>query len=193
MKKMLLIAAIAVFGITSVNAQDVSFGAKAGLNIATIGGDGSDGVKSRTAFHIGGVAEISVSEKFSVQPELVYSAQGASQDFEGIEIDINYGYLNLPVMAKYYVADGFSLEAGPQLGFLLSAKGEGAGEEVDIKDITSGIDFALGFGAGYKLDNGLNFAARYNLGLSNINDGEGSDQFSNQNNVFQISIGYFFN
>lgn len=193
MKKLLLMAAVAVFGLSNMNAQEVKFGAKAGVNFATIGGDDTDGIKSRTAFHIGGVAEISISDKFSVQPELLYSAQGAKQDFEGTEVEVNYDYLNVPIMAKYYVAEGFSIEAGPQVGLLLSAKGKAAGEEVDIKDFTSGIDFALGLGAGYRLDSGLNFSARYNLGLSNVNDGEGSDEFKNQNNVFQISVGYFFN
>jgi len=189
----MLFAAVAVFGLTSVNAQEVKFGAKAGVNFATIGGDDTGDLSSRTGFHVGGVAEIGISEKFSVQPELVYSAQGATEDFEGVDVDWKFDYLNVPVMAKYMVADGFSIEAGPQIGFLLSAKVEGGGEEVDIKDEVSGIDFGFGFGAGYKMESGLNFSARYNLGLSNINDFEGSDDFSNQNNVFQISVGYFFN
>lgn len=42
------------------------------------------------------------------------------------------------------------------------------------------------------MESGLNFAARYNLGFSNINSGEGSDEFKNQNSVIQISVGYFF-
>jgi hypothetical protein len=170
----------------------VAFGAKAGLNLATITGDETDGLDSRTAFHLGVVAEISVSEKFSVQPELLYSAQGASDSFEGIDVDLKIDYINLPVMAKFYVAEGFSLEAGPRVGFLLSAKGEGGGESIDFKDETKGIDFGVNLGVGYKLESGLNFGARYNLGLSNINDGEDSDDFKNQNSVFQLSVGYFF-
>jgi len=192
MKKSLLIIAIIFFGLTNLNAQEVKFGAKAGLNLASISGDETDGLDSRTAFHLGVVAEISVSEKFSVQPELLYSAQGASDSFEGIDVDLKIDYINLPVMAKFYVAEGFSLEAGPQVGFLLSAKGEGGGESIDFKDETKGIDFGANFGVGYKLESGLNFGARYNFGLSNINDGEGSDEFKNQNSVIQLSVGYFF-
>ncbi|RZJ55928.1 MAG: PorT family protein, partial [Flavobacterium sp.] len=33
-------------------------------------------------------------------------------------------YLNVPIMAKYYVIEKLSLEAGPQIGFLLSAKNQ---------------------------------------------------------------------
>ncbi|QNK78417.1 porin family protein [Winogradskyella undariae] len=195
MKKLLLITAVAVLGFSNVNAQEVTFGAKAGVNFATLGGDTED-LDGLTSFHVGGVAEISFSEKFSVQPELLYSAQGASFEESGYEETLKYDYLNLPIMAKYYVAEGFSVEAGPQIGFLLSSKYEmeydGESEEVDNDDASS-IDFGLNFGLGYKMDNGLNFSARYNLGLSNVYDGEDSDDYSVQNNVFQVSVGYFFN
>lgn len=191
MKKLLLVAAIAAFGFTA-NAQDVTFGAKAGLNLSSISGDETNGYDSRTAFHIGGVAEISISEKFSVQPELLYSAQGFKESFEGVDIDYNLDYINLPIMAKYYVAEGFSLEGGPQVGFLMSAKAKAEGADEDLKDFVKGIDFGLNFGLGYKMESGLNFGARYNLGLSNINDGEGSDEFKNQNSVIQLSVGFFF-
>ncbi len=95
-------------------------------------------------------------------------------------------------MAKYYVADGFSIEAGPQVGFLMSAKVKAEGEEEDIKDSVKGIDFGANLGIGYKLESGLNFGARYNLGLSNLNDGEDSDDFKWNNSVIQVSVGYFF-
>ena len=125
MKKLLLFAAVAVFGLSNVNAQEVKFGAKAGVNFATITGDETSGVDSRTAFHIGGVAEIVISEKFSFQPELMYSGQGAKESYseEGYSEDYTYklDYLNVPLMAKFYVAEGFSLEAGPQIGLGISA------------------------------------------------------------------------
>jgi opacity protein-like surface antigen len=201
--KKLFLAAFAVFAFASVNAQEVKFGAKAGVNFASIGGDAED-MDSRTSFHLGGVAEIVLSDKFSVQPELLYSSQGAKSEYTEdfgefgsftVEEKLKLDYLSLPIMAKYYVAEGFSLEAGPQIGFLLSANAEvevdGESEDADVKDEFKGIDFGLGFGAGYKLDSGLNFALRYNLGLSNIAEDTEGD-FSIQNNVFQISVGYMF-
>lgn len=202
MRKLLLSAAIAVFGFTAMNAQEVKFGAKAGVNFATIGGD-SENVDSRTSFHLGGVAEIVISDKFSVQPELLFSSQGAKSEYSEdlgelgsfkVEENLKLNYLNLPIIAKYYVTDGLSIEAGPQLGFLLSAdydvEVDGESDEQDVKDNFKSIDFGAGFGLGYKLENGLNFNLRYNLGLSNISDTDGD--FSIQNNVFQISVGYMF-
>ncbi len=203
MKKLCIVAVLAIFSFTSVNAQEFAFGAKAGVNFASITGDQTDGVDSRTSFHIGAVAEIPISDKLSVQPELLYSSQGAKAKSFGSELKFKYDYLNLPVMVKYYVVEGMSLEAGPQVGLLLSAKIESDEEaiidaitskavETDVKDSVSDIDFGLKFGAGYKLESGLNFGAHYNLGLSNLNDSESSDVFNNKNGVIQISVGYFF-
>ena len=94
-------------------------------------------------------------------------------------------------MAKFYVADGFSLELGPQVGFLLSAKEEFDGEsDEDIKDFIKGTDFGVNFGIGYQMETGLNFGARYNLGLSDIPEDSGGDSI--KNGVFQISVGYTF-
>ena len=64
--------------------------------------------------------------------------------------------------------------------------------EKDILDEIKGIDFGIDFGLAYKLDSGIFLAARYNLGLSNISDVEGADDFKNQNRVIQLSAGYFF-
>lgn len=194
MKKVLLLIAIVAVGFTA-NAQEVNFGAKAGLNIANISGEGIENNDVRTSFHLGGVVEFEISDKFSVQPELVYSAQGAKTKFKGIDATMALDYLNVPIMAKYYIAEGFSLELGPQVGFLMSAKMkaevDGQSIEVDIKDEfeMKSVDFGLNFGAGYKLASGLSFSARYNLGLSKVSD---IDDSTGKNGVFQVSIGYMF-
>ena len=213
MKKLFLMTVIAFFGFT-VFAQDspsaIGFGLKAGANFASITGDETDNLSSLTGFHVGAYVDISVSEKFSVQPELLYSTQGAKyEDSDFYDGKFKLNYLNIPIMAKFRVAEGFTLEAGPQVGFLLSAKDEydyiGAdpgfsdlsGED-DIKDLVKGTDFGINFGLGYKMENGLNFSARYCLGLSNINDTSSIDpgfdmgDIKNQNGVFQLSVGFTF-
>ena len=186
MKKLLLLTAIAVLGLSNVNAQKVKFGAKAGLNFAFITGDNTEDLKPNTDFHFGLMAEFKISDKFSLQLELIYSGQGAELNIAS-EGRISLNYLNLPLIGKYYVTKQLSLEAGPQIGYLLSTKGG----TLDYKDLLKPIDFGVNFGVGYKLANGLNFSARYNLGLSNINDVDGfSDK--NRNGVVQLSVGFFF-
>jgi hypothetical protein len=196
MKKIIL-SAIAIFAFGVVSAQDVRFGVKAGLNIATLTGDVVDDIKSKIGFNVGGFSEIKISEKFAVQPELLYSTQGAK--FDGGSESLNY--INIPVMAKFFVAESFSIEAGPQIGFLTSAKAKFDDEDVsvDIKDELKSIDFGLNFGAGYDFTPNLSAGLRYNLGLSNIADNESNDEegfetedFELKNSVFSLSLSYKF-
>ena len=196
MKKLILFAALAIFVIANSNAQ-VNFGAKAGVNFADITGDDLDSFTGRTAFHIGFVAEIMITETFAFQPEIMYSAQGSDyeESFEGETFtgEAPIDYINVPLMAKLYVGEGgFSVEAGPQVGFLMSAKFKEDGEEVDIKDDLKSTDFGVNLGLGYKMESGLNFGARYNLGLSNANDSDIDDGAEYKNSVIQVSVGYFF-
>ncbi|PKD15887.1 hypothetical protein APR41_11440 [Salegentibacter salinarum] len=183
MKKILLLAVVTVLGFTNVKAQEIEFGAKGGLNFASVSGDNTEGIDVVTSLNFGVLSEIPVSDKFSFQPELMYSGQGYSFN----ENTIALSYLNLPLMGKYYITKGLSVEAGPQIGFLLSAKNE----ETDVKDSFNSFDFGVNFGLGYKFDNGLNFGARYNLGLTDINNLDNSSS-KNKNGVFQLSVGYFF-
>lgn len=192
MKKVLvLIIAVVVFN--HANAQKIKFGAKAGLNLSNQTGDIEDN-KMLTGFHLGAVAEIPLADEYAVQAELVYSTQGRNDEPSGGDkVDFKLDYINLPILFKYYATEAFSIEAGPQIGFLLSATRDGESEGAsgaEYKDNIKDIDFGLGLGASYKLEGGMNFSARYNLGLSNIND---SDSDANiKNSVIQLSVGYSF-
>ena len=180
MKKIILsIAAVFAFGFA--NAQDVKYGAKAGLNISNIS---TDGASSLLAFHLGGFAELKLNDKFAVQPELLYSAQGAKVG----GVDFNLNYINIPVMAKYYVADAISIEVGPQIGFLMSAKADG----VDVKEFFSSTDFGLNLGGGYNLNEKMSLGLRYNMGLSDVEKDLPSGAKGSKNSCVQISFGYKF-
>ena len=216
--KKLSIAIVIVLGFNQlITAQEIKFGAKAGLNLANMSGDVEDN-SMKVAFHLGGMAEIKISETFAVQPELLYSAQGAK--FSDGTLSLNY--LALPVMAKYAVSENFSLEAGPQFGYLLSAKAkdesnedDGGGGNIeasaksstsskaqlaqaaqadsrDIKENFKSFDLGLALGASYLLNNGLNVGVRYIMGLSDTPKNDDGD-FKYKNSVFQLSIGYYFN
>ena len=180
MKKIILsIAAVFAFGFA--NAQDVKYGAKAGLNMSNIS---TDGASSLLAFHLGGFAELKLNDKFAVQPELLYSAQGAKVG----GVDFNLNYINIPVMAKYYVADAISIEVGPQIGFLMSAKADG----VDVKEFFSSTDFGLNLGGGYNLNEKMSLGLRYNMGLSDVEKDLPSGAKGSKNSCVQISFGYKF-
>nr|MBP8157732.1 PorT family protein [Flavobacterium sp.] len=105
--------------------------------------------------------------------------------------------INIPLMLKYYPESKFFLEAGPQVGFLTSAKlkvnvtGYGSDTQ-NIDDAFKSIDFGLNLGAGYNISKHATINARYNLGLTNVGENEPGVDSKVLNRVLAISIGYVF-
>ena len=194
MKKILLISILASVSLSSCVCHNL--GLTTGLNMASVNGEDTDNFNARTGMFFGGFAELCVTNEFAVQPELFYSMQGAKySQSDGYDGTFKLDYINLPIMAKIKVVDELYIQAGPQIGFLLSATDEfkstnDSGED-DIKDSLKNLDFGANIGLGYQFESGLNFGARYNFGLSNINDVAGFD-VKNQNGVFQFSVGFKF-
>lgn len=138
MKKILLTGiSVMFFGLT--NAQDtkstgknIEFGAKAGLNLSMVKASKDGDSKMKAGFHVGGVVEFKFSDKIGLQPELMYSQEGGKYEYVGVvspsvynsEQDITLSKIILPVMFKYYVIEGLSIEAGPQLDYIISAKSD---------------------------------------------------------------------
>ena len=190
------------FIFTNLNSQ--SFGVKIGLNSTNIRGGYDDENKSRESFHFGVLIEYKITNEFSFQPELIYSPQGHIYSWSEKETDtyketFKLDYLNIPLIAKYYLTEGLSLEGGPQIGFLLSAKGEMVSINEDGKDISTyklesvkNMTLGLNFGVGYLFDNGINFGARFNFDLSSIYKGNSDGDNVRKNNVLQFFVGYLF-
>jgi hypothetical protein len=111
-----------------------------------------------------------------------------STDPDVSDIKYQFNYISLPVMLRYNITEQFNIQAGPQLGFLMSAKVSDGDNSVDIKEFAKGTDFGAAFGVGGDFGK-FNAGARYYLGLSNIaEDAQGDDSF--KNNGFQIFLGY---
>jgi hypothetical protein len=192
MKNFMLIALLSIVFLGGVNAQNIHFGVKGGLNLANINGDYTEDLKTRTSFHVGGLAEILVLDQLYFQPELLYSAQGAKGD--NMDATIKMDYIQVPIMAKYFLIDNLSMELGPQLSFLVNSDFEFDGDpsvSIDSKDIYKKMDFGLNFGLSYKL-NKIFFSGRYNLGLTQILEGDLGDEVIQHNRGFQFSVGYLF-
>jgi len=180
------VAALLSFGF--VNGQDtgIKFGVKGGVQFTNFVGDLT--YNNKTGFFIGGLVDLPVSDNFHVQPELMYSMEGSEYDFDfgfGQNESFDYGisYIRIPVMAKYYVIQGLSLQAGPEIAFKIGAENDIADDSI------KSTDFGIGAGAGYELPIGLMFDIRYNLGLANISENEDGDV---KNVGIQLGVGYRF-
>jgi len=145
MMKKLLFAAIAVFAFGFTNAQETKFGVKAGVDLATIKVKmlGTTASASETGFFLGAFANLGVSEKFSVQPELLYVAISDSN------------FLSVPVLAKYNVAEKLGLIAGPSLNYFMDAEEDKLKVNVD-------------FGAMYDITEEIDVNAKYSLGMGDV-------------------------
>ncbi|KAA1246149.1 porin family protein [Aquimarina sp. RZ0] len=184
MKKLFLLI-IAITGFSSVsNAQNIKLGFKAGVNFSdikstgvttTVGtiGDGSLNnqnidVDSKTGYHFGAVAEVEFSSRFSLQPEIMYSAQGAK--------DIDLDYVNIPILAKFKFLKIISIEFGPQFSVNVN--------DDDIENIES-LDVGAAAGLSVKFRK-LFGQIRYNFGVIDI-----AENVDAKNSNFQISVGYY--
>ena len=193
MKRILLLTGI-LFCInlsaqSSKREEVIKLGVKGGLNLSKFMGDVQD-QKMATSFHLGFLAEIMVSDKFSVQPELLYSAQGCYDGSAPGFRRAKLNYLTAPLLGKFAITDNLSFEAGPQLGLLLSSKLKTNESNNNINNLKT-LDFGLNAGLEYYLSNGVILQGRYNLGLTDTGfTGDSNKRASNS--VFQFSIGYLF-
>lgn len=184
MKKILLIGILVSAATAGFAQYPPEFGLKAGVNFANLHDNSYSSTDPRTSFYLGGLMHVHLSREFALQPELMYSGQGAK--YGGNVTKLNY--INVPVLVQYMFGDGFRVQTGPQIGFLTNAKSKNAGVETDISGQVKKTDVAWSFGGGYLSHAGLGVDVRYNLGLGNVSKSS-SDVM---NRVWQLGLFYQF-
>ena len=190
-----LIAAILITG--SVSAQHgnsptgrVSLGIKGGVNVYNIHDNNNTSYDPRIGYNFGVLGHIHISRQFALQPEIVYSAQGAQLKTTLGTAKYNLDYINVPILFQYMWDNGFRIEAGPQIGFLVSAKSKINDISTDNKENVETIELAASFGASYiHPATGFGIDARYNLGLTNIDK---TNNANSTNRGLQLGVFYIF-
>ncbi|MTI31235.1 porin family protein [Xanthovirga aplysinae] len=186
MKKLLTLFLAIALGFTFANAQDINFGPRVGFNYAGYisEGDGS----ARPSLQFGAFLEAKLG-LFSIQPEALISMQGVNSNLgAGAEAlglrDTDFTdkitYLNVPVMVKLNLPLGLNIQAGPQFGYVLSAKRDFEDDNLALPEVLGGLpiedgdinnlkelDFTLNVGAGFEIGK-FDIAARYNFGLTDL-------------------------
>lgn len=157
-----------------------------GLNFSNASGD-VEGNKMKIGPVFGAVAEYGLQEKLGVSAGLLFSMQGYKVDYSDdfgntAKSTIKMNYLNVPILANYYVVKGLAVKAGLQPAFLLSAKQDSE----DFKDKCKSFELSIPVGASYEISNFL-VDVRYNIPLTKYND-RGSE--SVKNSVIQLTVGY---
>ena len=189
MKKFVLLA-IAMIATLTVSAQrsvgGLTLKPMVGMTLSTITGGNLD---MKVGLAAGAEVEYVLAPQFALTGGLIYSMQGAKGNSNNVDITYNLDYLNIPILANYYVIPGLAIKAGLQPGFKLrgKVKEEAGGQKVEA-DINGGksVDLSIPFGLSYEFSDFV-IDARYQLGLTNIFDGG-----SSKNSVFMFSVGYKF-
>lgn len=207
MKKCVLLLMFTCLSFGYVQAQSVKFGVKAGLNMSNLAVSpelNGPAPSTRLGVHLGGFAQFDLVNSFSVQPELMFSTQGANDEDKDDWQRVKLSYLNFAAPFKYTLENNLHFSVGPQLGFLLGGefekedKEDGERKLHNATHLLKGSDLALGLGLGYTLNSGIDLSLRYNLGLNNINHNPADLAFYEpgqtiKSRVFQVSVGYIFN
>jgi hypothetical protein len=203
-------AAFLVFSFSTAIAQDdrlvvpnTGFGVRAGVNIANFinGGTASNWNHDFIVAPMGGVYyRLGIGDRFTVQPELLYSQKGANftpgVPGETREFSDRLHYLQLPVYAQYWFLRGFNLHIGPYASFLLGA-GEDGRQGTGLEQDYRTWDFGGSAGLGYEFPFGLNIRGNYNIGVINVAGDRNNLINPNQsqplnNQFFQVSLGWTF-
>ena len=191
MKKFLIMAAMVLSSVgafAQYSAGDVTIQPKIGLNCTSLT---EDDAYYKAGFVGGLELEYHVSPLVGISGGVLYSMQGAkAKDVD--DAKLNMDYVNIPILANFYVAEGLALKAGIQPAFNVSNKVKYNGVSVDYdKYAPDGaevktFDFAIPVGISYEY---MNFCldARYNIGVSKVAEGD-----AGRNSVFQLTLGYKF-
>ena len=160
---------------------------KVGVNIANI--TDADDADPRIGLAAGAEFEYGLTDNIGLSAGVLYSMQGVNTTIIDDDCTWKLDFLNVPILANFYVAKGFAVKLGVQPGFKLSSKakfkGSGGSKEVDVDGFKS-VDLSIPVGVSYQYQN-IVFDARYNWGVTNIV--EDSDS---KHSVFQITVGYKF-
>lgn len=190
MRKTILLALMVVATAIGANAQ-IRYGIKGAANVANLSGDFTYEEKAKINGAIGGIVEFKLSDLVAVQPELMYSNQGALVNtINGTSIRHSIQYLQLPVMLKFrFLEEYSSIDLGPVVSYKI---GEKLGGNKPVEDIAADYDFGVAAGLTYEFDGGIFVFARYMYGFLDVYDTGLLDTAYAQNRVLQIGLGYFF-
>lgn len=227
MKKVLLLCA--VLSVNYIFSQEIKYGIKGGTNFSNLLKNKNvsnsffnrNTRNTRTDFHVGAFMEIPIGDQWSIQPELLYSRQGANftdemcfseangectiSQIKGVE---SISYISMPILFKYKLFKKFNLEFGPHVDYAVSANVK-ENYYIDGKETKKWKHLDLEklgdhsfMGAIREFDLGLSLGASYDINEHFFIQGRYKSGFAGvidlafplilRNSVFQFSLGYKF-
>ncbi|MEO5500444.1 MAG: porin family protein [Ginsengibacter sp.] len=203
---MLLMILLTAFSLTAQKTIGITAGASfANVTVKSQGISAS--LKLKPGLTAGIMLNVPLSGNFIFQPALNFVQKGykVKDDFGTETVTLNYLEVPLNIIYNTKKIDGFFIGAGPSLAYGISGTdkvkypGSGMPDENNKVKFGSGVEEVKGFDfgvnaiAGYRLAGGFMISANYNLGLSKINNDDGSgENGSIKNKYYSLKIGYTF-
>ena len=181
MKKFMMMVAMAFATLTAsaqAEAGTLTLKPLVGINVANITDGNGD---AKVGLAAGAELGYQLNESFAVTAGAIYSMQGAKNDGYKLNLD----YINIPILANYYITKGLAVKAGIQPAFKVKSEAKEDGVSVDLEGFKS-FDFSIPVGLSYEVSDFV-IDARYNWGISKVLEG-----FDSKNTVFQFTVGYKF-
>lgn len=209
---LLAIACSIALAPAGARAQEITLGVKGGLNISNLSVDAPDdpdfGFDSQTDFLVGGFAQFAFGQHFAVQPEVFYSKKGARSRDSDPATTLNLNYVEIPILLMWRLASRESpiypiLYTGPSVAFetrcQVTGKQDGVSVSFDCDDPllggelqTAKTDFGLVFGGGFEILYSkltIQLDARYNLGLTNLNEAKDAAETNVKSRTWSFMLG----
>ncbi|WP_166962086.1 porin family protein [Yeosuana marina] len=182
MKKLILVISIVLLSVKISAQENFRFGIKGGVNFSSLNNINYNGYKKiKTGINFGLLAEISLNDKFSIQPEILYSTQGVKTDLNLNAIAYPgpgpiyqpytekgkyiFNYIQIPILAKVYLIKKLSFEIGPSFNFL--TKSEQKSKSQTYRNIGKDFEFSGTLGFSYEISKKLFVSYRFLKGFSN--------------------------
>ena len=188
-KQFLFLAFLLSIGMSSVFAQGFKLGIKGGADIHKIDSKAFSDQFSY-GYHLGGFAQINLSKKWGIQPEVLFSQVNidTSSIFSDIYAfnsvsQVKLQYLRIPLLLNFSPNPFVTLQVGPQYSILMDKNSSLVKNGTDA--FAKG-DFSMIGGLQLNISK-IKIYGRYAVGLNNINDIDNQDQWKNQN--IEIGVG----
>jgi len=190
MKKQIFALALISFLSTSLLAQKIQVGFKGGATMNKLSGK-TFKEEFSFGYHLGGFVAVGLGKKCAIQPEVMINQINldSSSNFSALYqfnkiTGVKLKYLTIPVLLNYNAGKLLTLQAGPQFGILLNISNSFI---QNGKDAFKSGDFSMVGGVQLNLSS-FKVYGRYLVGLSNINDIDNKDKWTNQS--IQLGVGF---
>lgn len=172
-KWMLLTVIILISANLTTNAQNLSFGFKAGLSNATIdgpmestpGGDQLESIKPNRAFILSLMLNLNITDELLLQTELMYNQKGYNYSYEGpsyailrtqdekytftgtrdMSLNVSNTYFQIPVSLSYKFFNRIQLQGGVYGNVLVSSTGAGRVIYNDLPEVSGEVEQTLNY------------------------------------------------